>query len=1178
MTLIFAILLAIAVVVVESSKTVIGYYASWQWYDRSGLAKPSNMDFTKVDRVNFAFFQVDSSGNIWGTDDWADSQVLYGPTNWNPPSDAVQKCSWTKATGDKQCNFHKTEEGLIGLAHAAGAEVYPSLGGWTLSDAFPAMAANPTSRAAFADNCVKFIKDYGWDGIDIDWEYPGYKEHSGTENDRENYNLLLDELRSKLDALTATTGKYYAISAALPCGPSNIDNIDVAHVATVLDELNLMTYDFSGSWDNATGVNAPMVYQGWGPDDYSVTDCVNNWLQGGGTKEQINIGLPFYGRSFGSASSLNQPFDGADMTHFRIDEGTPQYFNIVNQPGIISVRHEETKTQYGYFADGSGFVSYDDEQAICDKTEYVIENDLNGFIIWELSGDIMEDLSTPLLDAVNNKLNSPSMKCSEGATPTSTTQSLPPPSNPQTEVQQAPPSSSQTQSNSGTCGNGNVGNGVCPDGTCCSQHGWCGTTDEHCATSPSPPNTVTQSSTDSANLPANDPAPPVGCVANTYGLRKWVNDADCQQCQEKFLNYWPCKIEGKAACTCGGSTGEATSPSPPNVVAPPISSQTQSNSGTCGNGNVGNGVCPDGTCCSQYGWCGTTEEHCDEAPPVPATSPGDVVPPRSGCRANAHGLANWIGNAECQTCQQEFVNYWPCIINGKVACDCSEGEIIEENEPTIAPTRNAGNNPTAIPMRSETAPIPLPNPTPPAPIPLPTLRAPTYPPIAVKPMIPTSPILPPPAPSQRPITTKPTIAASPIAAAPPRPTIPAAGSDDLTAQLLEALISSDGSSILKWKTPQNTWKVSDMYKWSDMITAARMMLIQGVGDLKLWNGGTDIRYGLVGIASFLANAMHEAIQYNACDENNWSDMSVSQNHGGEPYAAVSACGQLGQSYQDYTASDEEDVLAKSTGVGEYAGQGMACTVDPDMELRAHTHSTWYGAPAPLFCAPKSKVPKAPKWNHASPWCAPEGGWGYEPNKFQGGEINQEFFDYVNGGGSCRDYEGIQSGGWEFCNGEGCPGVVAPNFGQEARTDVEGCCWWGRGVIQTTGVANFGKLNYYFGKRASVEGREALFPTVDFCKRPDAICDPNEDPSIKWVAGFFYHLNAVQTYDYRGWNYYDELKKFVDGGMKGDAFINGVSSIVNRGRHDSTTLHAGPERIRNFKTVLRAMGLYDENSI
>ena len=73
---------------------------------------------------------------------------------------------------------------------------------------------------------------------------------------------------------------------------------------------------------------------------------------------------------------------------------------------LTTVRDEQTMTQYAYGS--TGMVSYDDERAICDKTEYAQVHDLNGYIIWELSGDLMPDLTTPLLDAANAKLLDPS--------------------------------------------------------------------------------------------------------------------------------------------------------------------------------------------------------------------------------------------------------------------------------------------------------------------------------------------------------------------------------------------------------------------------------------------------------------------------------------------------------------------------------------------------------------------------------------------------------------------------------------------------------------------------------------------------------------------------------------------------------------------------------------------------
>ena len=209
-------------------------------YDRAKLAKPQNMNFSKVQRVNFAFFQTNVNGDIWGTDSWADANLLFGPYNWNPPEGSKEYCSWD-APNVKACNTHVYEEGLISLVHAAGATLYPSLGGWTLSDPFPALAASTTARANFAKNCAKLVEEYNFDGIDLDWEYPGMEDHSGTPDDKANFKLLLEDVRAALDDLGKVKGRFYGLTAALPCGPKHISNIDIAHTASVLSELNLMT-------------------------------------------------------------------------------------------------------------------------------------------------------------------------------------------------------------------------------------------------------------------------------------------------------------------------------------------------------------------------------------------------------------------------------------------------------------------------------------------------------------------------------------------------------------------------------------------------------------------------------------------------------------------------------------------------------------------------------------------------------------------------------------------------------------------------------------------------------------------------------------------------------------------------------------------------------------------------
>jgi len=314
------------------------------------------------------------------------------------------------------------------------------------------------------------------------------------------------------------------------------------------------------------------------------------------------------------------------------------------------------------------------------------------------------------------------------------------------------------------------------------------------------------------------------------------------------------------------------------------------------------------------------------------------------------------------------------------------------------------------------------------------------------------------------------------------------------------------------------------------------MYEDGIGTRKLWIGGggggddtfdSKYKYALVNVAAFLAQSMKETIKYDACDENSW-DLVAGK------YPASNACGQLGQSYSNYKCSAAE--------------AHMECPVDPDMEITATTNAKWWGAPGPLKCGPKSKLPTPGFWDSSAACHKP---WANE---------------------YCTEYEGQKSGKWVS--------DVTPSTA--GRTDVEGCCWWGRGVIQTTGVCNFGKLNYFLGKRAHQEGRDSAYPNIDFCKQPDAICASTEHPELKWIAGLFYWAESVQVYGERGegWNYTEELKKFVDGGLQNadsdSGFIHAVSGIVNRGCHSppcgSGALDGGADRAKNFKAVLTAMGL------
>jgi len=367
---------------------------------------------------------------------------------------------------------------------------------------------------------------------------------------------------------------------------------------------------------------------------------------------------------------------------------------------------------------------------------------------------------------------------------------------------------------------------------------------------------------------------------------------------------------------------------------------------------------------------------------------------------------------------------------------------------------------------------------------------------------------------------------------PSKPSLPLGSSP--AAQVLRILSSKSttiDTQLFLYETPSSKWEPSTIYNHDGLIKGLQVMNSRGVAGMHyyLGNKGSDkeYKYGLTNVAAFLAQSMKETIKYNACSENNWDLIQG-------VYAISNACGQLGQSYQDYKCPKAEE--------------HMACEVDLKMESRAVTNAKWYGAPPPFFCEPKkNKNDFTGKWDHGF-MC--NVGWVDPPIK-------------------CEEYEGQKAGG--YVNDK-------PVANRAGRTDVEGCCWWGRGVIQTTGPCNFGKLNYYLGARAAKEGRDSAYPSIDFCKDPEIICSSSKYKELKWIAGMFYWMESVQQYNEGGWNYMEKLRKFVDGGFQDRGFIDAVSGIVNRGCHNppcgTGAVDGGNERNANFIKTLIAFELIE----
>lgn len=391
----------------QPCKEVVAYYPNWQWYDRAQLVNPQTIDYSKYTIINYAFFKPMPDGSIAQTDSWADENLLFGQHDW--------------VNGGYVPNTS-----LIDLAHNHNVKVLPSIGGWTLSDNFPAIAADSVKRANFASACVQLINTYNFDGIDLDWEYPGYAPHNGTAADGTNFTLMLGQIRDSIDALGIINGKDYLLSSCFSADHTKMAIIEWNNINAFIDMYNLMTYDFFGAFSPLSNHNAPLYAPAVGDSTFNVDSAFKKLTQYYNVPPtKVNIGVPFYGRSIANCSGLYQTHGGyADATTFWEDDGSPTYYNILLKMNQFT-KYWDSLASVPYLLGNSinTFVSYDDKESIGRKAEYVVNHNAGGVIIWELTGDYIEGSSgivaeTPLVDTLNQVLCSVITQISEELTET----------------------------------------------------------------------------------------------------------------------------------------------------------------------------------------------------------------------------------------------------------------------------------------------------------------------------------------------------------------------------------------------------------------------------------------------------------------------------------------------------------------------------------------------------------------------------------------------------------------------------------------------------------------------------------------------------------------------------------------------------------------------------------------
>ncbi|XP_038220780.1 mucin-17 [Zerene cesonia] len=378
----------------SSSPRVVCYYTNWSVY-RPGTAKfnPQNINPYLCTHLVYAFGGFTKDNTLKPFDKYQD----------------IEKGGYAKFTGLK--TYNKNLKTIL------------AIGGWNEgSSRFSPMVASKDRRKEFVRNVIKFLRQNHFDGLDLDWEYPAFRD-GGKAKDRENYAKLVKELREEFERESEKTGKpRLLLTMAVPAGIEYIEKgFDVRTLNKYLDWMNLLTYDYHSAFEPAVNHHAPL-YPLEEPNEYSVDNELNIdytikfYLENGADRDKLVLGIPTYGRSYTlfnpDAVEIGSPADGpGEQGEATREKGYLAFYEICealkakskkraidsDEDSEDSDEEEEdeewtvmypNKDAMGPVAyKGNQWVGYDDIDIVKKKGEYVAENGLGGIMFWSIDND-----------------------------------------------------------------------------------------------------------------------------------------------------------------------------------------------------------------------------------------------------------------------------------------------------------------------------------------------------------------------------------------------------------------------------------------------------------------------------------------------------------------------------------------------------------------------------------------------------------------------------------------------------------------------------------------------------------------------------------------------------------------------------------------------------------------------
>ncbi|XP_032522110.2 probable chitinase 2 [Danaus plexippus] len=365
-------------------KVVICYHGTWATYRPSlGKFDVTNINTNLCTHIVYGFMGINAKGTVVSLDAYLDY-----PENWG--RDNLRKFTLLKRTNPK-------------------LKALLAVGGWNEGSAkYSNMASKPSLRKNFITSAIRIIQKYGFDGLDIDWEYPNARDSVHGEADIDNFTQLLKELRVEFD-------KNDLILSAAVAAVTNTaaSSYDIKGISQYLNFVNVMAYDINNPTDNATGHNAPV--HGNENNLQAIDVILKYWIGQGCPPEKLVLGLPFYGHSY----------ELADREHFDVGDSSTgpgiagPYTSLKGMLGYNELCEKFERELWNIYYDdiskvpyavqGRNWISFDDIDSLTIKIEYALKFNISGAMIWSIETDdfrgTCSDGKYPLLRAVNRALN-----------------------------------------------------------------------------------------------------------------------------------------------------------------------------------------------------------------------------------------------------------------------------------------------------------------------------------------------------------------------------------------------------------------------------------------------------------------------------------------------------------------------------------------------------------------------------------------------------------------------------------------------------------------------------------------------------------------------------------------------------------------------------------------------------